>query len=101
MNKRNSNFVNDLEKIYNDLNNIKISEDDSFKSSLNKFYGVMRKWGICQGVRTEHGITINTAEWNMCYQIFKAHKIMALDIFLVLQEPPCDLIAYDLEPMVQ
>jgi hypothetical protein len=94
-----SEFVKNLDEIYRDLLAIKIDANDSFKSSMDKFYDVMRKWGICQGTWTENGSRfVNTAEWNMCFQVFKSNKILALDTWLILSEPPEDLLAYGKEP---
>ena len=90
--------VLNLENIYNDILSIEISMDDSFRTSLDKFYNVMRKWGICQGTWTENGRTVCTAEWNMCWQVFKVQKLQILDIFLVLNDPPEDLLAYGKNP---
>ena len=44
--KEKSDFANNLDEIYRDLLNIKIDANDSFKSSMDKFYEGMRKWGI-------------------------------------------------------
>jgi hypothetical protein len=90
--KSQSKFVKNLDAIYRDILNIKIDENDSFKLTMDKFYAIMRKWGICQGNWSENGRTCNTAEWNMCYQTFKNHKILALDIWLLINEPPSDLV---------
>lgn len=92
-------FNKNLGEIYKDIIGIKIDAKDSFKSSMNKFYAVMRKWGIKQGEWTDHGSrVVNTAEWNMCFQVFKNHKILALDLWLCLNEPPKDLLAYGKKP---
>ena len=91
-------FAENLNKIYNDLLSIKITENDSFKSSMDKFYEVMRKWGICQGTWSKNGRLVANAEWNMCYQTFKNHKILALDTWLILNDPPEDLQAYSENP---
>lgn len=92
-------FSRNLQKIYEDILAIKISEKDNFKSCMNKFYDVMRKWGIKQGEWTENGSRlINNAEWNMCFQIFKNHKILQFDIWLSLSTPPKDLLAYGNKP---
>jgi hypothetical protein len=91
-------FNRDLANIYKDIQNIEIKPTDSFKTSLNKFYAVMRKWGIKQGEWSENGRTVVNAEWNMCWQVFKSHKILALDLWLLLSEPPKDLLAYGKKP---
>lgn len=91
-------FTKNINNIYNDIIEIEIDENDSFKTSLNKFYDVMRKWGICQGNWSGNGRTCCTAEWNMCYQVFKTHKILSLDTWLILSEPPEDLLAYGEKP---
>lgn len=83
-----------LNLIYKDILSIKIKPEDSFKSSMDKFYDIMRKYGICQGTKTENGVTINNAEWNMCFAVFKNHKILAFDVWLVLSTPPSDLKYY-------
>jgi hypothetical protein len=87
-------FVADLNAVYKDIMAIEIQPTDTFISMMDRFYAVMRKWGICQGTWSTNGRLCNTAEWNMCYSVFKLHKIMALDIWLVLNEPPEDLRAY-------
>lgn len=92
-------FTKKLGQVYADILSIEIKESDSFESSMNKFYEVMRKWGICQGEWSENGRTINTPEWNMCFAVFKNHKIMTLDVFLVLNTPPDDLLAYGDRPV--
>ena len=91
-------IASNLGKIYEDILSIKIDMNDSFKSSMDKFYNVMRKWGVCQGTWSENGRTVNNAEWNMCFQVFKAHKIMAFDVWLILSTPPDDLLAYGEKP---
>lgn len=88
-----------LQAIYNDINSIKIDIKDSFLSCMQKFYAVMRKWGIKQGTWTKNGRSVCSAEWNMCFAVFKQNKILALDIWLVLNEPPSDLLAYGKEPV--
>lgn len=87
-----------LGEVYQDILAIKIDINDSFKSMMDKFYEVMRKWKICQGNWTENGRTCNTAEWNMCFAVFKQHKISTFDIWLALSNPPEDLLAYGKEP---
>lgn len=91
-------FNKNLENIYKDILGIKIKVTDSFQSSLDKFYKVMRKWGIKQGTWSENGRTACNAEWIMCFSVFKQHKILALDIWLCLNNPPKDLLAYGDEP---
>lgn len=96
--KEKSDFVKNLDEIYQEIMNIKIDANDSFKSMMDKFYSVMRKWGICQGTWSENGRVCNNAEWNMCFQVFKQHKILAFDIWLTLSNPPEDLLAYGKKP---
>lgn len=91
-----SDFVKNLDAIYNDIIDIKIDSKDSFETMMDKFYDVMRKWGICQGTITESGSRlVNNAEWNMCFQVFKQHKLLAFDLWLILSTPPEDLQAYE------
>lgn len=88
-----------LAAIYKDIMAIEIKATDSFKSSLNKFYAVMRKWNVKQGIWDENGHrTCATPEWNMCYDTFKSHKLLSLDIWLLLSEPPPDLMGYGTPP---
>lgn len=91
-----SDFIKNLDLIYQDLLSIEIKADDSFISMLNKFYDVMRKWKICQGTWSTDGKgrICNNSEWSMCYEVFKAHKILSLDLWLALNTPPEDLLAY-------
>lgn len=91
-----------LDAIYRDIIGIEVKITDSFETLLNKFYEVMRKWGIKQGTWSEEGNgnrTMINAEWNMCWQVFRAHKILEYDIWLILHEPPDDLLAYGEKPI--
>lgn len=93
-----SNKSLDLGKVYQDIMSINITGNDSFKSSLDKFYEVMRKHGICQGEWTENGSRrVCNPEWTLCYSAYKQHKILAFDIFECLNTPPDDLLAYNKE----
>jgi len=92
-------FNQKLNEIYRDILGIEVKSTDSFKSLTNKFYEVMRKWGIKQGTWSEDGsICICNAEWNMCFQIFKQHKIISFDVWECLKTPPKDLLAYGKKP---
>ena len=82
--------------VFHDINAIKVEMTDSFESLMNKFYSIMRKHGICQGTKSDNGVCVSNPEWIMCFETFKMHKILAFDLFLILNEPPVDLIAYDL-----
>lgn len=93
-----SEFVKNLDAIYKDLLAIKINQTDSFKSSMDKFYAVMRKWGICQGTWSGNGRAIATAEWNMCFMVFKAHRNGYMDLWQCISTPPKDLLAYGKKP---
>lgn len=95
--KNQSQFIKDLNKIYKDLLNIKITKKDSFETSMKKFYAVMRKWGICQGTydKNGNGILVNNPEWNMCFNVFWTNHISTFNIWLALSTPPKDLRAYN------
>jgi len=93
-------FSNNLNAIYNDILSIKIDSEDSFKTSTDKFYEIMRKYGICQGTWSENGRLCNNAEWNMCFSAFRQHKILSFDMFIMLSEPPEDLLAYGERPIL-
>lgn len=95
-------FNKNLDKIYKDIIAIEVNLDDSFKTLLSKFYAVMRKWGIKQGTWTSHNSRlINNAEWNMCYQVFRNHKISQFDWQMCLNTPPKDLLAYGKKPKIK
>jgi len=88
--------------VFKDLMAIKIEENDSFSTSLNKFYGVMRKHGIKQGTWTKGGgRLVNNFEWSMCWESFRNHKILSLDLWLSMSTPPKDLLAYGKRPAVK
>jgi hypothetical protein len=92
-------FNQRLDEIYCDIIHIKVKPTDSFESLLKKFYAVMRKWGIKQGTWSDNGSRcVNNAEWNMCYQVFKEHKILSYDLWMCLNTPPKDLLAYGKKP---
>jgi hypothetical protein len=54
-------IAKNLEAVYKDINAIEINENDSFKTSMDKFYKVMRKYGIKQGTWSGNGRCISTA----------------------------------------
>lgn len=94
--------IKNLASVYKDIIAIKIGHKDSFKTSLNKFYGVMRKHGIKQGTWCDNGSRlISNPEWNMCYDTFKSHKVLSLDLWLSMSEPPKDLLAYGKKPKIK
>lgn len=97
--KKKNEIIKNLDGIYKDIMKIKIEPEDSFITSMNKFYEVMRKWGICQGTWLERGgRSCCTPEWNMCYMVFKENKMMQFDMWMTLTDPPEDLMAYGKKP---
>ena len=94
---RKSEISLNLNKVFTDIISININKDDSFESSLNKFYEVMRKHGICQGEWSINGRTVCNPELSLCYAAYKQHKLLAFDVFECLNKPPDDLLAYDKE----
>jgi hypothetical protein len=88
-----------LGNVYTDINAIEITVDDSFKSLMEKFYSVMTKHGICQGVWSENGRTIHTAEWCFCWNVFRGNIDSKLGLMSIMQEPPEHLLAYGPEPI--
>ena len=85
--------------VLKDLNDITIYHKDSIETLMNKFYAIMRKWGICQGEWTENGSRIcANPEWVLCWEYFKNMKILSLDLWLALSTPPKDLLAYGSKP---
>ena len=91
-----------LSDIYKDIIAIKIDAKDSFATSMNKFYKVMRKWNIKQGEWIKSGSRLLcNAEWIMCFDVFRNHKILSLDLWLCLNDPPKDLLAYGKRPKVK
>lgn len=88
-----------LAEIYKDLQDIKIEPTDSFQSSLDKFYSVMRKWGVKQGTWTKGGGRLcDNPEWSMLWAVYRENKILSLDVWMALSEPPKDLLAYGKPP---
>jgi hypothetical protein len=75
----------DLNLINGDILKIKIKNEDSFQTSLNKFNGVMNKYNII----------LNSTMWDMCYHVFKSYNMSYIDIWQALSTPPKDLVAYD------
>jgi hypothetical protein len=99
MKKDKSSFVNNMGEIYKDIKSIEIDANASLQSHVDKFYKVMRKWGICQGNWTEGGgRSISTPEWCMCFMVFKDHFKAKFDFYFILSTPPKDLLAYGKRP---
>jgi len=69
-------------------------ENDNKKQAYTKFYKVMRKYGIKQGVKTKGGgIQCNTPEWVMCEVLFKS-RVEATYMLESLFSTPKDLMSY-------
>lgn len=96
-------FFEKIGVIYNEVNSIDIKPTDTHKSSLDKFYKIMRKHGIKQGTWSEDGVgrILSNPEWVMFYDIFKSiidkHYIFAT----LLKSPPKDLMAYGKKPIIK
>jgi len=94
-----SKIAENLGDVYKDINQIEISEKDSFESLIQKFFSVMTKWNICQGEWTEGGGRLmNNAEWNMCWIVFKSLIESKFLWFEFMMNPPEHLLAYDKKP---
>lgn len=91
---------NPIVRAVQDCKRIKISEDDSLKSIWNKFYNIMRKHGIKEGIQSyddngkSKGRTICNPEWVIC----KDELTRAIDIQImfmtILGNVPEDLKSY-------
>ena len=69
---RKSSNVKFLGNVYKDIMNIKWEDNDNLNNMYAKFYRIMSKYGICQGVLTKTGSRlINTPEWSMCLMVFR------------------------------
>ena len=93
-----SKFVENMEAIYKELQSIKVEENDTIKILFNKFYDVMRKWGICQGTWTANGRSVCNAEWCMCQMVFKNNIESQLNLWELMNSVPSDLEAYGIKP---
>jgi len=98
MSIKKSEFIKKLGELYRDIYSIKIEKNESFESRMDKFHGVMRKWGICRGTQDENGsVSFNSPEWCFCYNVFlgllnSRHNMMGL-----LLDTPKDLYVYSEE----
>lgn len=67
----------DIRDVAKDIIEIKFSKTDTLNDCLNKFYDVMRKHGIKQGIPSfndegkEVGRICDRYEWTMCEQLFR------------------------------
>lgn len=92
---RKTTFTVKLGDLYKDIISIDLTESDTIITAMNKFYDVMRFWGICQGNYVESGgIQSSTGEWNACLCIFKSYNLVKFNTWLLCQELPEDLEAY-------
>jgi len=91
-------FVENMEKIYCEIQSIQAKPTDTFQSLIDKFYSVMRKWGVCHGNWSENGRTAVSAEWNMCFNVFWDNVVLGFRVWVLLTTPPDDLLAYGEEP---
>lgn len=66
---------------------MKLTNRDTFKTIYNRFYKIMRKYGIKQGTESKNGNSVlrNNYEWTMCWTLLKSNidsKVTLDSIFL-------------------
>jgi len=99
---RKTTFALKLGDLYKDIISINLDENDTILTAMNKFYEVMRFWGICHGNYVESGgIQMAAGEWNACLCIFKSYNLAKFNMWLLRQELPEDLQAYYAETVFQ
>lgn len=70
----------DMKLVAQDIITIQIKRGESLSNIMNKFYAVMRKHGIKQGIKVMEGkkhvsTTKCNFEWTMSYELFKSTVI--------------------------
>jgi len=59
-----------IRKVAKEINDLPYYSNKNFTYLINKFYKIMRKYNIKQGMKTEVGVTFNNPEWILCQSFF-------------------------------
>ncbi len=85
-----------MRKIAKDIIETKFLTQVEIRSITKKFYNIMRRHGIKQGIKSEcgEGTIISNPEWTICKQLFLGNVNSELELTLLLGSTPKDLQAY-------
>jgi hypothetical protein len=99
MKKEPSNSIKFMRKISEELIKIQILDEKIQTEILDKFYTIMRKYGIKEGTITKNksGRVIANFEWTMCKHLFLDKLESEVKITSLLNDVPKDLQAYKIE----
>lgn len=87
--------VDTMSKAAKALIEVKFTGKTTLKQVTQRFYRIMRKYGIKKGTREGNGILCDNPEWTMCRSLYKDTIDSYLDWELALiMEPPKDLECY-------
>jgi len=80
-----------IRKVAEDLIKMKLTDKMTLKQCMNKFYSVMRKYGIKQGIKTKNGRLTNSYEWTLCKELFISQLGSYVNWKDIICEVPKDL----------
>lgn len=80
----------DMSKVAEEIIKMPVDKTDTIEDLFNKFFKIMKKYGIKQGTKTKFGFTKNRLEWTLCETMFTEniqHKIKVLRILDDISTP--------------
>ena len=86
-----------MERIARDIIHLKIEMGDTLQTTLDKYYAILRKHGIKQGIPSYNaageciGRDISKFDWTLCMTLFLDRLIHAIHWHILIEGVPEDL----------
>lgn len=81
----------EMQNALKEVIDLKFQDTDTLADCMNKFYDIMRKYGIKKCVQTENGLLGDTTEWSSCRLIFLDSIVCHFNMSNIIAEVPKDL----------
>lgn len=80
--------IQDMSKVAKEIINMPVDKTDTIEGLFNKFFKIMKKYGIKQGTKTEFGFTKSRFEWTMCEKLFVENIVNKIHVLRLLDDIP-------------
>lgn len=78
----------DMSKVAEEIIKIPFDKKDTIEGLFNKFFKIMKKYGIKEGRKTPVGITKSNFEWTMCEKLFVENIVNKIHVLRLLDDIP-------------
>ena len=85
-------FMNDVAR---DIIFMKITDKDNIKTMYKKFFNIMKKYNIKQGVKEGNGTTICNPIWTMCECLFTDRYKAYVSFYTICSTAPKEIKSYE------